>query len=254
MKLVPAGGVTNQTRLNAAILSLMEADVAHVNYYLVRDRDYLTDDQISKYDTHASGRIRVLKRNQIENYLLVPEAIVSVLDRIFNVEMTTGECEDALRRAAESVSAEVAVGLAGAEVATRWQPEEVFPSRFLRGKSVIGTGSDVEANRETLESALAERMTVLTNEVSSQLSEKEVRSIAVEAIATAKEWLTTDDWKDRYPGRRILDVFASQNQLGSPIVLTNTIIRELGSKQSLIDDELKAILNDAAGGAEKLPG
>ncbi len=45
----------------------------------------------------------------------------------------------------------------------------------------------------------------------------------------------------------------SQNQLGSPIVLTNTIIRELGSNQSLIDDELKAILNDAAEGAEKLP-
>lgn len=252
VKLVPAGGVTNHTRLNSAVLKLMEADVAPVNFYLVRDRDYLTDDQISKYDSHKSGRIRVLKRNQIENYLLVPAAIIGVLSRIFNVNMTSDQCEKALRHAAESISGEVAVGLARAEIAARWQPEEVLPPRFLRGMSVIGIGDEEETNRKTLESTLIERTKNLTAGLSTRLSAKEVRSIAAEAIEAADKWLKTDEWKSRYPGRRILEVFASQNQLGSSIVLTNSIIRELASKRSHVDNELKKILKDAAGGKQKL--
>ena len=252
VKLVPAGGATTHTRLNAAVLKLMEADIADVNYYLVRDRDYLTDQQIAKYDTHASGRIRVLRRNEIENYLLVPGAITSVMSRIFNIEMTVDACQDALRTAAESISGEVVVGLTRAEIETRWQPEEVLPHRFLHGKPVLGEGADAKANLATLESALVKRASDLLSGLSASLAESEVRSVIASAVATADRWLNSDEWIDRFPGRRILETFARMQNLGDPVVLTNSIIREMASNQRFIEGELKKILSDASKGRPKL--
>ena len=252
VKLVPAGGVSELTRLNQAVLKLLESDVAHVTYYLVRDRDYLNDEQIHKYNNHQSGRLRVLKRNQIENYLLVHEAIVRVASRIYDIEMTEADCERALRAAAESISAEVVVGLARAEVATRWQPEEVIPARFLRGESALGSDARSMANRAKIESALISKATAITADLSNQLSADELSSIVAKSVATAEEWLNDGRWKERYPGRRILEAFASQNSLSNPIVLTNSIIRELASDPALINDELKRILRQAADGEDQL--
>lgn len=71
IKLIPVGSYSNLYRINAAVLSLLESDFARCQFYLIRDRDYLSKESAEKHRAKAPGRLFVLDRYHIENYLLL---------------------------------------------------------------------------------------------------------------------------------------------------------------------------------------
>lgn len=76
IKIIPSGSYTNLYRLNAAILSLLESDFSRCEFYLIRDRDYLSQESVGRHRAKLPDRLFVLNRYHIENYLL-EEVLVS---------------------------------------------------------------------------------------------------------------------------------------------------------------------------------
>lgn len=85
-KIVPSNSSDNLSRINSAILSIIESSLGWMNFFLVRDRDYLTEEMVEKYKTHSEGKIFVLSKHEIENYLIDFEIISNVLLDIFNIQ------------------------------------------------------------------------------------------------------------------------------------------------------------------------
>src|SRR5262249_4228796 len=50
---VPSESSDNTTRIHAAILAILESKIGAIEYYLIRDRDYLTENLVTKYVSHA---------------------------------------------------------------------------------------------------------------------------------------------------------------------------------------------------------
>jgi len=65
-----------------------------MDFYLIRDRDYLTEKIVNKYRNHKSGKIFVLSKHEIENYLIDFECISIVLDDIFGIQKSAEEIKD----------------------------------------------------------------------------------------------------------------------------------------------------------------
>ena len=91
IKLIPVGSSENLYRINRAILALLESDFARCEFFLIRDRDYLSDAAIEKYRALMPGRLFVLSRYHIENYLMDEEVISQVLRDTYSIRMSADE-------------------------------------------------------------------------------------------------------------------------------------------------------------------
>ena len=79
-KFIPVGSVENLLALNAFEEQIRNS-IFGVNLYMIRDRDGLSDAQVSEIE--ASGRIRCLKKRHIENYFLDPEILFKVAEKLY---------------------------------------------------------------------------------------------------------------------------------------------------------------------------
>lgn len=137
LKLIPAGGVDNLYRINRAILALLEADVAHVQFYLIRDRDYLNNDSIAKHTASAPGRLFVLSRYHIENYLLDDQVIADVLMSVFQRSMSAEEVRSAMVRICRTNSAAFLRDMVVFRFGELYQPEDCSIGNHSNGQAVV---------------------------------------------------------------------------------------------------------------------
>ena len=96
VKLIPVGCAENLYRINRAILALLESDFARCEFFLIRDRDYLSEAAIQKHTAIAPGRLFILSRYHIENYLLDENIISDVLANIYAVHLSPQAVRDQL--------------------------------------------------------------------------------------------------------------------------------------------------------------
>ena len=104
IRIIPVGGHQNLYRVNRAVLSLLESNFAKCQFFLIRDRDYSSEAALEKYRKLAPGRLFVLSRYHIENYLLDDELIASVLDRVYQRHLEPSAVRDECRRIALGTS------------------------------------------------------------------------------------------------------------------------------------------------------
>jgi len=104
LKFVPCKSSENLSRINAAILSILESNLGWMQFYLIRDRDFLTPEVVEKYRNHASGRLYVLNRYHIENYLLDDELVAQVQTEIFNRSTDAASVRSKLATIAQNIS------------------------------------------------------------------------------------------------------------------------------------------------------
>jgi AAA15 family ATPase/GTPase len=52
------------------------------SFFMIRDRDFITDNEISTEESKYKGRIKFLKRRQIENYILDADALYPIIMKI----------------------------------------------------------------------------------------------------------------------------------------------------------------------------
>lgn len=244
VKFIPAGGVESHTRLNAAILKLIEASFGYIKFYLIRDRDFLTDEMVTKYKGHSSGRIHVLDRYHIENYLLDSRLIQSVVKSIWEMDFTLPEIDDRLRTAAAEISSEVASGMFSYRMNALVRPQDFSIGSVLKNQNLIDltNGQVIEERQEIIRRSLSTKAQQVQQDLDEHLSAAAVDLLMNECIEKVRSSFSSDAWRTVFPGRRILERFATNVGIRESNVFQNSLVKELGRMSHLVPAELRRVL------------
>ncbi|WP_165922297.1 AAA family ATPase [Pseudonocardia endophytica] len=243
IKFIPAGGVDTLYRINSATLSILEAEFGVVRYYLIRDHDYLDDNFITAYHSRAAGRIRVLKRYHIENYLLDDEAISHVLADTYNKTITPAQVRQSLNACARAMSGEVATQMTAFRLNLALQPQDFSQGKFMSGTSLVDSAGLMDPSvLATISGRFDTTAQTVRNHVSSTLEPVNVSQIVTDCASSVAGAVNDDSWRSLFPGRALLEAFCKREAIGEPIVLQNCVIKALGSGIGRIDAELGDIV------------
>lgn len=244
VKFIPSSGSNNMHRLNAAILSILESNFGWMNFFLIRDKDYLTVDMISKYRQHKSNKIFVLEKHEIENYLLIPSIIATTLEEIHDISVTEVEIKELLLSCALEISASVLRDMISFRTNLLLEPQNFSMGKFLNDKAIID--SNFEFNPD-IRSLLVDKFSKTANEVcghiNSFLSIDNVTKIISECEAEMQSAFNNGTWLDLFPGKELLETLCKKLKISSQIAFQNSLIKELSVKHELIPSDLKRIIS-----------
>lgn len=240
IKLVPAASCENINRINGAILSILESNLGWMDFYLIRDRDYLTEDIVEKYRSHKSGKIFVLSKHEIENYLINFKCISIVLDDIFGIQKSVDEIKDILFKIALDMSSSVLRDMISYRLNLFLKPEDFSLGKIFKGQSLYSSTDlkldDIKYN--ILQEKFKENATNIKTEIIETLSDKSLTTIIETSKNDITKAVTSNEWQNLFPGKELLETFAKKLGITNSISLQNSIIKELSSDTSNVDDEL----------------
>lgn len=251
-RIVPSGGVDSQTRINAAVLALLEAEVGQMKYYLLRDRDYMPDETVDAWKAKSAGRVHVLERNQIENYLLDFESIAHVMSEIYEMEGTPDSWRDRFKSIATANSGLVASQLVTHRLNLLLAPQDFSQGQFMAGQPLV-TASGVVADRVAGITGRFVRAAVAINgqissELESQIIEQKVKGwidLVIDSL-----WEGSDKWLSLFPGKRLISEFARRTSgIGGEISFTNNLIRAMSDLER-VPSELVQVASAVAAGTD----
>lgn len=251
VKFVPSGSSEQLPRINAAVLSILEMGLGSMQFYLVRDRDYLTNEYAERLTNHASGRVHVLSRHEIENYLLDDELIAKVQTDVFGAPTTAASVRERLRAAALRISTDVLRDMVQYRLNLQFAPADFSLGKFMQGEVIL------DANGQWLTDkveALTARLSVRAKEVGDALTaitnEDAIGEITRQCQVEVKAALDgeNDGWRVVFPGKQLLEAYASQEGLGKTPAFQNSLIKELSIDRARIPPELARIIETIASG------
>lgn len=251
LKFVPIRSVANLPRMNAAILSILESKLGWAEFYLIRDRDFLTREMIEAYGQRFAGRLYVLKRYHIENYLLDRELIAKVQQEIFNNPVDVELVGSKLRRIALRMSGEVLRNMLAYRLNLLYRPEDFSLGSLLRGQAVLDEGGCwVKERLEACEQLLCQKVGAANDALSERTSRECLQTLIADCKGLIQEAVHdgADAWKVLMPGRRLIEEYARSEGLGSPVVLQNSLIKELATDSARVPAELRRAIRTIADG------
>jgi hypothetical protein len=250
IKIIPVGSASNLYRINRAILALLESDFARCEFFLIRDRDYLSDQSVEKHSAIAPGRLFILERHQIENYLLDEDVLAHVLKSIFQKQVTTAEVRASLFKIARSNSAAFLRDMVVSRYAELYQQEDCSIGNHSQAMSAIAaTGEPNSGVLDALRASLRERIGTVNREVAERLEPNALDVIfdACQKQVVATLDLSKDDWKKLFPGKFILQRFAKEHDLGLWPALQNLTIEAMAEMHPRSVSDLRMIFQRVAG-------
>lgn len=253
LKFVPAKTVENLTKLNAAILSILESNVGWMQFYLIRDRDYLPQNVVDTYIRHHSGRMCVLQRYHIENYLLDEGLIAQVQSDIFGMNRNAIQVGAKLSTLAKRISGEVLRDMVAFRLNLLYRPEDFSLGRYMQGQTIIDSNGQVKSDTlEQFGDYLKQQVTTINERLLERTKPDALDQLITECRQEVSHALNqnSDGWKILFPGRRLLEEYAKDEGLGKHPVLQNTLIKELGGVPERIPEELRNIISKIADGAK----
>lgn len=243
VKLIPAGGVDNQVRINDAVLSILEATLGVCQFYLIRDRDYLTTQMVQTYSAHPSGRLYVLKRNQIENYLLDSTVMATVLSENFHVSKTREQIEQDCETICRALSGEVLRDMVTFRLNLIFRPQDFSLGRVLEKQQIIDKSGAWNTERlEGFSRQLKAAVATVDADLRSHISEQALQSLIDDCKAEIHEALMSGQWRKLFPGKRIIEELARRYELKNHIAFQNDIIKAMASNKDFIPDELSRLM------------
>ena len=252
IKFIPARSSENQPRLNAAILHILEGDLGWAQFYLLRDRDYLPQDVAKKYDEHKSGRIYVLKRHEIENYLLDEELIAKVQSDLFEKATDAGRVGNRLRRIARRMSGEVLRDMISFRLNLLYRPQDFSLGQLLEGQSIMDESGNALTGRI---GSLKNHLSTKVSDINANLQKATTPAALDELVTQCQEEVLraingeSSGWKQVFPGRELLEEYAKLEDLGDPIVFHNALIKEMTASPAFVPRELREIIQKIADGS-----
>jgi ABC-type multidrug transport system ATPase subunit len=242
VKLIPAGSVDNLYRINRAILALLESDVARTEFYLVRDRDYLSDEAVKKHLGSIPGKLFVLTRYHIENYLLDEYAIADVMKSVYQRSTTAHDVRHGLSEIATANSAGFLRDLVAFRFAELYQREDCTVGNHSSGLSVVGSNGAIRSEVvDPLKDVMFTKMLGITTDIAQRTSTANLESIFEACLAEVRAALAGDGWRSLLPGRYLLRRCSADHKLGEWPALQNLLIERLGTGDYAVNAELKGI-------------
>lgn len=245
IRIIPVGGHQNLYRINRAVLSLLESDFAKCQFFLIRDRDYSSEAALEKYRKLALGRLFVLSRYHIENYLLDDELIASVLDRVYQRHLEPSAVRDECRRIAIGTSGGFLRSMVEHRFGELFQAEDCSVGNHSNNLAIMNGSGDLSSDViDPLRTALIENATQVGNNAKGRIETGNLEAIFQECLGELKSALHPDSetWKILLPGRPILQKLSSFYGLGRWPALQNLLIEELARGTKPLNNELREIL------------
>ncbi len=245
IRLIPSQSVGNMPRINQAVLAILENSLAVSDFYLVRDRDYLSDEMCERYVEKARGRICVLDRYHIENYLLVDDLLAVVLGEIYKINLRSEQIAEQLRQVCAVRSCEALRDMSVYRLSAQYQWEDLSLTGFGNGQSCLNADGSLNSDlMQSLQEKLACRATALNEQLIVRTATSAVGGLVQSCAATIQQALapSSNDWRKLFPGRRILDAFASKHGIRDVAAFRNVLIKYLADHPALIPGELREII------------
>jgi hypothetical protein len=136
-------------------------------------------------------------------------------------------------------------------------PQDFYLGNFMKNSPVIdSSGLRIPLQIENFEKYLIQK-TESVNDTLTQLTGKtslnQMISECVSEVENALKVSKNPGWITMFPGKRLLEEYAKQEQLWKPPAFVNLLIKELSSKPANISPELKAMVECIATGKD-FPG
>jgi len=244
IKFIPSSSSENITKLNSAIFFILESSLGWINFYLIRDRDYLTDEIINKYRNHKSGRIFVLKKHEIENYLINFKCLSTVLEEIFGIQKSDSELKEIFYTIAKELSSSVLRDMISFRLNLLLRPEDFSLGNFLKGQKIFSPDLSFDRPKiETLKLKFKDKTGTIRTAVIDSFSDSNIEIIIDNCMAEINKAIKTDDWLNLFPGKEMIEVFANKIGINNSISLQNSIIKEMAGEPDYLDPELIEIFN-----------
>lgn len=244
-KLIPSSGSDNLNRINGAILSIMDANLGWMNFHLIRDRDYLTPTMVAKYRGHSSGRVFVLNKHEIENYLIDFDIISTVLMEIFNISKTKEELKNVLFEIAIKLSSQVVRDMISFRLNLNLKPQDFSIGKVLNGDPYFNqqdsTCEIIEAKSNIIKEKFNSTSTDINTALTTALSAESINTIISECENEVKSSLENGEWINLFPGKELLETLAKKLGISNVISFQNSIIKEFASNPETLNEELKEI-------------
>ena len=248
VKFVPYGTSGNLPKLNAAVLEILQSGLGSMRLYLLRDRDYMTSEQAGVFSSHPSGRIYVWQRYHVENYLLEDQAIASVQTNLFEKAIDPAAVRGNLRRLALSMSGETLAGMVSFQLNNLVHGPSMDLGNILRNQTVLTDDLDWQE----------ERIAAISERTAGRFAELETKVSNWPGLVDAQfkqcrdrllRGFESEGWRDLVPGRRLLEAYCKDQDLGRPIILQNAIIKEFAAHPNEQPAEFSEVLKRIGLGA-----
>jgi len=243
LKFVPCRSTDSFARINAAVLAILESNLGWMQFYLIRDRDFLTPEAIKKYRERFSGRMLVLSRYHIENYLLDEELIARVQTEIFARPTDSGRVKERLRSIARNVAGEVLRDMVAFRLNLLYRPEDFSLGKFLEGQPVFDTAGEWVTERiEVLTAEVNSKASNVGNDLQARTNPDALQALISECQQEVHQSMGDGDgWVSLFPGRRLLEEYVKLEGLGTnqAVVLQNSLIKELSANPDRVPHELR---------------
>lgn len=245
IKFVPCRSVENLAKMNMAVLSILESNLGWVQFYLLRDRDFLTVDIVEKYSMHFSGRMYVLNRYHIENYLLDEALIAKVQTEILDRPTDQDHVHQKLITVVRRISGEVLRDMVAFRLNLAYRPEDFSVGDYMKGQPIVdAVGEWIPEKIEGLRNHIAAKAETVNSDLCARTNPAALEALVAECQEEMRAAVSngSDGWRSVFPGRRILEEYARMENLGKPPVLQNSLIKELSTATERIAPELQQVM------------
>ena len=245
-RIIPAGGADALPRINAAILQILNTTFASCDFFLIRDRDYLRDDEVAAMVENADGHLWVLRRHQIENYLLEPAVVAAVETDILGSPRTVDEALTTLREAARNLAGETLREMLAFRMNRVFSPQDFSMERVLQGQNCLDdNGQWLAEPLGALRTRFVERVDAARTGLQATASAEAVELLLAECSEVVRTAVTGDSWRSVMPGKRLIDEYARLRGHPAAVVpaLTNSLVKQFSSTPEALDRELRDIVD-----------
>lgn len=246
VKFVPCRSTDFLARINAAVLSILESNLGWMQFYLIRDRDFLTPEAIQKYRERFSGRMLVLSRYHIENYLLDEELIAKVQTEIFGRPTDPARVKEKLKSIARKIAGEVLRDMVTFRLNLIYRPEDFSLGRLLEGQPVLdAAGEWVTELIERLKAEVSSKTSDIRENLQTRTNPDALTALISECQQEVEQAMGDGDgWVSLFPGRRLLEEYVRAEGLGinQAVVLQNSLIKELSTTPDKVPLELRQVI------------
>lgn len=247
LKFIPACGCSQLERMNSAILSLLESNLGYCEFFLIRDRDYMDEEMVTAQKEKGKGKIIIVDKHEIENYLLNFDIIAKVQTELFSKPITSEEVREKFYIIAKKISGQVLRDMVTYRMFYNVNANNLSIGKYCQNEEIMDeNGEWIDSKTTQLLEKFQEKSSSISNDVSSLLEKDNFQRFYEECKKEIKESLNSDRWIDLFPGKELLQLYSKENEIGksnNPVFI-NSIIKEYCSQKEKIDSDLLKYIED----------
>ncbi|MEX0776108.1 MAG: AAA family ATPase [Phycisphaeraceae bacterium] len=243
IKFIPATGCSEIERINRAVLSILESNLGWCRFYLVRDRDFMTEEMLVNARKRTGESVLILTRHELENYLLDFELISKTLGELFDVKRDAGQVEMELHKVANSMAGDVLRDMVAFRLNLIFRPEDFSTPALFKGEIAFDAQNGWGPKMDQMRQAMETKSETVVGEMRSRVGGHKYGTLFDSCRTEIEQALSSHGWKGLFPGKDLLDRYCrSLNISSKPPVLHNAIIKEMCTNRAKIPEEINQII------------